>query len=106
MPAYAWYLTGVKYFVRTFHVLTMAMPAKRTLYSLSVFSNENTPFMRFTHSSIVRTLAIVFDPVRSMNSPCLQAEALNPKGLKKTGLTRDLSLLLYIAGRCPAKKYL
>ena len=36
------------------------------MYSLSVFSNENTPFMRFTHSSIVRTLAIVFDSIFSV----------------------------------------
>ena len=64
-------------------VLMQALLAKRTLYSLSVFSNENTPFMRFTHSSTVRTLAIVFAPVRSMNSPCLQAEAIKPAKVYK-----------------------
>jgi hypothetical protein len=78
------------------------------LYSLSVFPIGNTPFMRFTHSSIVRTFGeyakrtnemfsigkhqvkhrLSFSTryflrkyfVRSTNSPCLQAEAFPAKG--------------------------
>ena len=78
------------------------------LYSLSVFPIGNTPFMRFTHSSIVRTCGeyakrtnemfsigkhqvkhrLSFSTryflrkyfVRSTNSPCLQAEAFPAKG--------------------------
>ena len=84
-----------KYFVRTFHVLTVSasqnqfLSQKREhpltfnnfeesfsfvqallankapfLYSLSVFSNENTPFTCFTRSSIARTSAIVFGFLR------------------------------------------
>ena len=45
-----------------------ALLANKALYVLTfgIFLSENP---------IVRTLAIVFAPVRSMNSPCLQAEA-------------------------------
>ena len=46
--------------------------------------------------TIVRTLAIVFDPVRSMNSPCLQAEALNLQRFEKNRINKGINPLAII----------